>query len=66
MESLGFSNIKCFDSTEESINYIKTIKFESTIIVISGELYLLFISKFKENIKDLFLIPKIDKKFFNF
>ncbi len=59
IKSLGFSNIKCFDSAEESINYIKAIKFESTKIIISGGLYLSFISKFKENIKDLFLIPKI-------
>ena len=59
MKELGFSNIKCFKTTDEGINYIKTIKFESSKIILSGRLYIEFIKKFKENIKNLCLIPKI-------
>ena len=59
MKELGFSNIQCFKTTNEGINYIKTIKFESSKIILCGRLYIEFIKKFKENIKNLFLIPKI-------
>ena len=58
MKELGFSNIQCFKTTDEGINYIKTIQFESSKIILSGRLYIEFIKKFKENIKNLFLIPK--------
>ena len=59
MKDLGFSNIRCFKTTEEGINYIKTIHFESTKIILSGRLYIEFIKKFKKNINNLYLIPKI-------
>ena len=59
MEELGFSNIKCFKTTESGINYIKTIKFESTKIILNGRLFIEFIWKFKNNLKDLYIIPKI-------
>ena len=59
MKKLGFSNIQSFKTTEEGINYIKTIQFESSKIILSGRLYIEFIKKFKENIKNLFFIPKI-------
>ena len=59
MKELRFSNIQCFKTTDEGINYIKTIQFESSKIILSGRLYIEFIEKFKENNKNLFLIPKI-------
>ena len=36
MKKLGFSNIQYFKTTEEGINYIKTIQFESSKIILSG------------------------------
>ena len=59
MRELGFLNIKCFKTTEEGIDYIKTIKFESTKIILNGRLFVEFIWKFKENLKYLYIIPKI-------
>ena len=59
MENIGFKNIQCFKSTEDGINYLKTIKFESTKIILSGRLFIDFIKKFKENIKEMLIIPKI-------
>ena len=59
MKSLGFSNIKTFANTEEGINYIKNIQFESTKIILSGWLYIEFIKQFKESMKNLCIIPKI-------
>ena len=55
----SLSNIECFKTTDEGINYIKKIRFESSKIILSGRLYFEFIKKFKENIKNLYLIPKI-------
>ena len=51
--------IKCFKDIEEGMNYIKTIEFVETNIIISGRLYGKFISKFKEELKDIYIIPKI-------
>ena len=51
--------IKCFKDNDEAIKYIKAIKFEETTIIISGSLYTKFIEKFKENITDIYIIPKI-------
>ncbi len=59
MRELGFLNIKCFKTTEEGIDYIKTIKFESTKIILNGRLFVEFIWKFKEILKYLYIIPKI-------
>ena len=59
IKNLGFSNIVLFKTTEGGINYIKTIKFESTKIILNGRLFKEFIWKFKENLKDLYIIPKI-------
>ena len=59
IKNLGFSNIVLFKTTEGGINYIKTIKFESTKIILNGRLFIEFIWKFKENLKDLYIIPKI-------
>ena len=59
IKSLGFSKIKAFRTTEEGINYIKSLQFESTKIILSGRLYIEFIKKFKKNITNLYIIPKI-------
>ena len=59
LENSKFYKINLFYSIEESINKIKKIKFEETIIVINGNLYIKFIELFQKNIKDIYIIPKI-------
>ena len=54
-----FLKIKVFENIKEAINYIKEIKFESTKIIISGELYSEFLNSLKEVIRDIFVAPKI-------
>ena len=70
LKTLGYSNIKCFKNIEGSINFIKTINFDRTKIIISGKIFIQFILKFKEKMRELLVIPKIivftsvDKKTF--
>ena len=59
LQSLSFLNIKCFKNIEEALTQIKKIEFEQTFIILSGRLYVDFIIKFKENLKDIYVIPKI-------
>ena len=67
-ENIGYLNelktyqnlkIKCFKKIEIGIKYIKAIKFEVTNIILSGRLYIEFIKKFRDEIKDIYIIPKI-------
>jgi len=51
--------IKCFKEVDTGMEYIKQIQFEETNIIISGELYIQFIKKFIDNLKDIYIIPKI-------
>ena len=59
LELIGNFKINCFKSVEKAIEIIKTINFEQTFIIICGKLYKDFIEKFKENLKDIYIIPKI-------
>ena len=43
----------------EALNYIKTLKFVETKIIVNGGLYIEFIKTFMNNIKDIQVIPKI-------
>ena len=49
----------CFNEIEEGIKFIKKIKFVETNIIISGRLYKKFINKFKKELKNIYIIPKI-------
>ena len=51
-----YHNLKIKD---EGMKYIKSIEFEETNIIITGKLYTNFIQKFKEELKDIYIIPKI-------
>ena len=42
-----------------AISELKKYKFRETIIIISGKLFFDFISQFNNNLKDIFVIPKI-------
>jgi len=52
-------NFKRFTSISDFFQYIPNIKFQETIIIISGHLYYNFISNFIQNIKSIFILPKI-------
>ena len=59
LESYVYFNVKCFNNVRESIDYIKEIQFEETTIIVDGRLYIEFINKFKEDLKNICIIPKI-------
>ena len=59
IESLPHSKVKICKTIEEAINYLKSISFEETKIIVNGELYIKFIKKLFENKKDIYTIPKI-------
>ena len=52
-------DLKLCKNVDEAINYIKNIKFEETKIILSGRVYSEFVEKFKQNISNMFFIPKI-------
>ena len=59
LESLNKFNIYTFKNIDDIINKLKEIKFEKTFIIINNNYYNYFITQFIENIKDIFVIPKI-------
>ena len=59
LQIYNYFKIKCFKNIDEAIDIIKKIEFEETYIIISGRLYIKFIEKFQENLKDIYIIPKI-------
>ena len=52
-------NISTFENLDMAIEYMKSIKFQETKIIINDELYSEFVKKFKENIIDICIAPKI-------
>ena len=59
LQDINFFNIRYFKNVVDAITLIKSIRFIETNIIISGSLYTEFVERFKENIKDIFIIPKI-------
>ena len=59
LQDINCFNIRYFKNVVDAITLIKSIRFIETNIIISGSLYSEFVEKFKENIKDIFIIPKI-------
>ena len=51
--------VKLFKNVDEAIKYMIKIKFEEFKVIVSGRLYSEFVRKFKENINDMFISPKI-------
>ena len=51
--------IKLFKKIDESIDYMKKIEFDETKIIVSGRLYTELVEKFKKNIKEMYITPKI-------
>ena len=58
LRSIGFKQIDTFKYVEDSISYLEGIRFEETIVILSGKIYIEFIEKFKKNLKNIFVIPK--------
>ena len=59
LEKSKFYKINLFYSIEESIYKIKKIRFEETIIIVNGDLYIKFIEMFQKNLNSIYIIPKI-------
>ena len=51
--------VKLFKNVDDAIKYMINIKFEEFKVIVSGRLYSEFVRKFKENINDMFISPKI-------
>ena len=52
-------NIHEYDDLDKAIEQIKKFRFIETIIIVGGHYLPDFIKKFKENIKNIFIIPRI-------
>ena len=59
LESIGLLSFRLFKEIDKAINHMKYIKFQETKVIISGRLYNEFVKKFKENIIDMCVAPKI-------
>ena len=52
-------DIKIFNNIENSIEYIKLLRFRDTFIIISGSLYKQFISQLRQKLSYIYIIPDI-------
>jgi hypothetical protein len=59
IKSIFDLNIYFFTNTNEAMNCINNLRFESTKVIISGALYAEFINMFKVNMRDMYVAPKI-------
>ena len=59
LKLIGTLKLNAFKEVNEAIKYMKLIEFEETRIILSDSLYSEFINKFKENIIDICISPKI-------
>ena len=69
LNKMDMIKLGLFKDVDKAIKYMKMIEFKETKIIVSGILYSKFIQKFKENITDMCIAPKIivftkDKKDF--
>ena len=59
IENVDEIKLKCFEEINEGIECIKEIKFQKTIIIISGNFYKEFFNIFERCVDDIYIIPKI-------
>ena len=59
LEQLGYKKLRLFEKIGEALDYMKSIQFEETKIIVSGRLFNEFINIFKANILDICFMPKI-------
>ena len=58
LNSLGY-NVQCYKNVDDGMEKVKSIKFESTKIIISGKLYIQFVKLLIDNLNEIYVIPKI-------
>ena len=51
--------IHTFKEIEPSITFIKSIRFQFSVIIVSGTLFVDFVTQFQNNLNDIYIIPKI-------
>ena len=51
--------VKEYNNIKDSMDYIRTLTFNETIIIVSDSLFEGFVDKFQQNIADISIIPKI-------
>jgi len=59
LELLDLLSFRIFTKIDEAINYMKYILFKETKVIIIDRLYSEFVTKFKSNIRDIDVAPKI-------
>ena len=59
LEKLGYEKIRLFQKVNEAFDYMKSILFEETKIIVGEKLYNEFVNTFKEFILDIYFVPKI-------
>ena len=59
LSSNGSYNVRFFQNVNKAIEHMRYIYFEETKLIVSGKLYPEFVQKFKENIIDMYIAPKI-------
>ena len=59
LDSFGAFAIRLFTNVDKAIDHMKYIEFQETKVIISDKLYHEFLQKFKENIIDMCVAPKI-------
>ena len=57
--SFGSLIVRLFKNLDKAIEHMKYIEFQETKVIVSGKLYPEFVKKFKENIIDMCVAPKI-------
>ena len=59
LNSFGSLIVRLFKNLDKAIEHMKYIEFQETKVIVSGKLYPEFVTKFKENIIDMCVAPKI-------
>ena len=59
LKSIGLLTFCLFKSIDEAIGHMKKIGFQETKVIINGKLYSEFVKKFKKNISEMSVVPKI-------
>ena len=59
LNSFGSLIVRLFKNLDKAIEHMKYIEFQETKVIVSGKLYHEFVKKFKENIIDMCVAPKI-------
>ena len=59
LEENQILKVKLFKIINDAIDYLKTIKFKETKVIVNGGLYTEFVKTLKKNLEFLYVVPKI-------